>query len=56
MAQSIPADYNGVLKTLGKQGNLKANVLRVKIPRNDLKVTMDSAATPRLSGSEDGWR
>jgi hypothetical protein len=56
MAQSIPADYDGVLKTLGKQGNFKANVLKVKIARNDLKVTMDGAATPRLSSSEDGWR
>ena len=45
-AQDLPADYAGVLKTLGKQGDFKANVLKINIPRNDLKVTIDGIATP----------
>ena len=36
----MPADYDAVLRTLGKAGDFKANVLKVNIPRNDLKVTV----------------
>jgi hypothetical protein len=32
-SQGLPAEYEGVLKTLGKQGDFKGNVLRVNIPR-----------------------
>src|SRR3989454_5848382 len=53
-AQSMPADYEAVLKTLGKQGDFKANVLKVNIPRNDLKVTVDGIATPTPFGF-GGW-
>src|SRR5258708_6613882 len=53
-AQNMPADYSGVLKTLGKQGDFKANVLKVNIPRNDLKVTVDGIATPTPFGF-GGW-
>ena len=53
-AQSIPADYDGVLKTLGKTGDYKNNVLKVNIPRNDLKVTVDGIATPTSFGF-GGW-
>src|SRR5436305_2845106 len=53
-AQTMPADYDGVLKALGKQGDFKANVLKVNIPRNDLKVTIDGAATPTPFGF-GGW-
>jgi hypothetical protein len=53
-AQTIPADYDGVLKMLGKQGDFKANVLKVNIPRNDLKVTIDGASTPTPFGF-GGW-
>ena len=34
-AQSMPAEYDAVLKTLGKQGDYKSNVLKVNIPRHD---------------------
>lgn len=50
----MPADYQGVLTTLGKQGDFKDNVLRVNIPRNDLKVVVDGVATPTPFGF-GGW-
>jgi hypothetical protein len=53
-AQEVPADYQGVLQTLGKQGDFKDSVLKVNIPRNDLKVTIDGAATPTPFGF-GGW-
>lgn len=49
-AQGVPADYDGVLKTLDKQGDFKENVLKVNIPRNDLKVSIDGIATPTPFG------
>lgn len=53
-AQSMPAEYDGVLKTLGKQGDFKDGVLKVNIPRNDLKFTIDGIATPTPFGF-GGW-
>jgi hypothetical protein len=53
-AQNMPADYDSVLKALGKQGDFQANVLKVNIPRNDLKVTIDGASTPTPFGF-GGW-
>src|SRR5215472_4385890 len=52
--QTIPADYAEVLKTLGKLGDFKANVLKVNIPRNDLKVTIDGSPAPTPFGF-GGW-
>jgi uncharacterized protein DUF1259 len=53
-AQNMPADYDSVLKALGKQGDFKANVLKINIPRNDIKVTIDGIATPTPFGF-GGW-
>src|SRR5216683_6364563 len=53
-AQTMPADYDAVLKTLGKQGDFKTGVLKVNIPRNDIKVTIDGIATPTPFGF-GGW-
>jgi hypothetical protein len=53
-APPMPADYQGVLTTLGKQGDFKDNVLKVNIPRNDLKVTIDGVSTPTPFGF-GGW-
>src|SRR5256714_1498317 len=54
LAQNMPADYDGVLKTLDKKGDFKDNVLKINIPRNDLKVTIDGTATPTPFGF-GGW-
>src|SRR5215472_8862140 len=52
--QQMQAEYDQVLKTLGKQGDFKDNVLKINIPRNDLKVTIDGVATPTPFGF-GGW-
>lgn len=54
LSQSMPDEYGGVLKALGKTGDFKSNVLKVNIPRSDLKVTIDGAATPTPFGF-GGW-
>jgi len=53
-AQEIPAEYQQVLTALGKQGDFKDNVLKVNIPRNDVKVTVAGVATPTPFGF-GGW-
>src|SRR5215467_3818988 len=54
MAQAMPAEYQQVLTTLGKQGDFKANVLKVNIPRNDVNVTIANVKTPTPFGF-GGW-
>src|SRR5262245_56299227 len=53
-AQDIPAEYQQMLTALGKQGDFKDNVLKVNIPRNDVKVTVAGVATPTPFGF-GGW-
>jgi len=53
-AQEIPSGYQDALKILDKQGDFKANVLRINIPRKDLTVTVDGVATPTPFGF-GGW-
>src|SRR5215218_4647397 len=54
LAQDVPAEYQQVLTALGKQGDYKANVLKVNIPRNDLNVTVATVKTPTPFGF-GGW-
>ncbi len=51
-AQAMPAEYQQVLTTLGKQGDDKANVLNVNIPRNDLGVSVANVETPTPGPAE----
>ncbi len=53
-AQDVPADYQQVLTMLGKQGDFKAGVLKVNIPRNDVSVTVAGVKTPTPFGF-GGW-
>ena len=53
-AQAMPAEYQQVLTTLGRQGDFKGNVLKVNIPRNDLSVTVAGVKTPTPFGF-GGW-
>jgi len=53
-AQDMPADYKGVLSFLGKAGDFKDGVLKVNIPRNDVRVTIAGRAAPTPFGF-GGW-
>ena len=53
-AQEMPAEYRDVLQALGRQGDFKANVLRINVPRGDLAVTVDGVSTPTPFGF-GGW-
>ena len=49
-----PADYQSVLTTLGRAGDFKDGVLKVNIPRSDLKVAIGQRAAPTPFGF-GGW-
>ncbi len=44
-AQELPVEYQSVVTTLGKTGDVKDGVLKVNIPRNGLRVTIGSVAS-----------
>ena len=50
----MPADYQQVLTTLGRQGDFRDGVLKVNIPRSDLSVTVAGVRTPTPFGF-GGW-
>jgi len=53
-AQDVPSDYQEVLKFLDRKGDFKDGVLKVNIPRSDLKITIQGVATPTPFGF-GGW-
>ena len=50
----MPRDYQQILTTLGRQGDFKDNVLKISLPRNDLKVKVEGMAMPTAFGF-GGW-
>ncbi len=53
-AQGVPKPYDEVLKYLGRSGDFQDHVLKVNIPRNDLKISVDGASLPTPFGF-GGW-
>ena len=53
-AQEMPADYKAVLADIGRGGDFKNGVLKVNIPRSDLKVTIRQRPAPTPFGF-GGW-
>src|SRR3954463_3719444 len=49
-----PADYQAVLTALGRTGDFKDGVLKVNIPRGDLKVVIGQRSAPTPFGF-GGW-
>jgi hypothetical protein len=54
IAQEVPSDYQDVLKFLDRKGDFKAGVLKINIPRDDLKMTIQGVPTPTPFGF-GGW-
>jgi hypothetical protein len=54
LAAQTPPEYQGVLTALGRAGDFKDNVLKVNIPRSDLKVTIAGRPAPTPFGF-GGW-
>ena len=53
-AQDMPPDYRTVLDTLQRSGDFKDGVLKVNVPRADLKVTISGRPAPTPLGF-GGW-
>jgi hypothetical protein len=53
-AQEMSSEYKSVLAELGKTGDFKDGVLKVNIPRGDLRVTIAGRPTPTPFGF-GGW-
>ena len=53
-AQQVPSEYAALMTSLGKTGDFKDGVLKVNIPRSDLKVTIQQKAVPTPLGF-GGW-
>lgn len=53
-SQEIPPEYRTVLTTLGRTGDFKDGVLKVNIPRSDLRVTIAGRPAPTPFGF-GGW-
>jgi hypothetical protein len=54
LGAQTPADYQGLLTALGRAGDFKDGVLKVNIPRSDLKVTIGQRPAPTPFGF-GGW-
>jgi len=54
LGQEMPNDYQAVLKFLDRKGDFKAGVLKVNIPRSDVKMTIQGVSTPTPFGF-GGW-
>src|SRR2546429_6369698 len=53
-AQDVPSDYQAVLRFLDRKGDFKTGVLKVNIPRSDLKISIQGFSTPTPFGFA-GW-
>jgi hypothetical protein len=53
-AEDVPAEYTAVLTALNKKGDFKDGVLKVNIPRSDLRVTIGGRTAPTPFGF-GGW-
>ena len=53
-AQDVPSDYQDVLRFLDRKGDFKTGVLKVNIPRSDLKISIQGFSTPTPFGF-GGW-
>jgi len=53
-AQEMPSEYKTVLTGLGKTGDFKDGVLKVNIPRNDVRITIAQRPAPTPFGF-GGW-
>lgn len=54
-AQDVPSDYQEVLRSLDRKGDFKDGVLKVNIPRSDLKILYGSGGFCACSGQSHFW-